>query len=395
MDHSERLRLLGQFVGGIIHDLNNVLAALQSASILLRRRVHGEIATEILNHVDDAVSRGAQLTRQLLDFSRQDADVAKVLDLRELIMRDAELLRHLVGCDIAIGFEFADDVPPVLAPPSRVRSVLFNLIANSRDAIDHSGQYPERIVIRVSSRMLFARQGGLAAGSYAVVEIEDNGAGMTPEVLARLGQAFFTTKASGKGTGLGIPSAFELARMCGGDVELESEVGKGTLIRLVLGASPTREHTHAKLELCLDATLNGKATVLVIEHDELLREHVVGSLQGLGYTVLEAAGACAAVAQMMTAPHVDIVVCDLDRDDDGQEIATRLRDRFPELPIIFLSATGRGIPGGEIFLSKPVDEDMLARVILEQLGRLPARLLTNRLLKRSERLLPNPAGLDL
>lgn len=382
--HLEKLRLLGQFAGSIVHDLNNILATMSSASSLLRRRVDSPVAADILNHVDQAVLRGSELTRQLLDFSRNEAGAAEVIDLRTLVETDFALLKHLVGRDVALTLDCDEDVAPVLAPSSRVRSVLFNLLANSRDAMDGSGA----ISIRLRNRVIYGRVGDLPAGCYSVIEVSDDGCGMTGEVIAKLGQAFFTTKASGKGTGLGIPSAFELAEMCGGKVEIHSALGKGTTISLVLGASPAEGRLFENTQVDIDSTLHGNATIMVVENDIMLRSHLASSLRALGYSVLEATSASSAIGTALTATKIDLLISDLQLDQSsGHEAAEALRQIAPDLPVIFLSGSpAMGIPSGELLLRKPVDEEVMALVILEQLGRLPARHLTQKLLSQSERL---------
>lgn len=382
--HLEKVRLLGQFAGGIVHDLNNILATMSSASALLRRRVDTPIAADILNHVDQAVLRGSELTRQLLDFSRNDNGGAEIIDVREVLQTDHGMLRHLVGPDIELTLHFDEDVSPVLLPSSRLRSVLFNLLANSRDAMDGRGN----ILVRVYNRMIYGRVRDLPGGRYTVIEIEDNGCGMPAEVITKLGKAFFTTKASGKGTGLGIPSAFELAEMCGGEVRIDSVVGQGTKIRIILGASPVKGDVIDAIGERIDPVQHGDATIMVIENDLFLRGHLVSSLQSLGYTVLEAASASSAIATALTVAKVDLLISDLFLDDStGQEAVAGIRTHAPGLPVIFLSGTsGMGIPAGEVLLRKPVDEAVLSTVILEQLGRLPARLLTQKLIAQSERL---------
>lgn len=384
ISHLEKVRLLGQFAGGIVHDLNNILATMSSASSLLRRRIDMPVAEEILNHVDQAVLRGAELTRQLLDFSRIDNGGAEIVDVRAVLQTDHGMLRHLVGSDIELTLELDGDASPVLLPSSRLRSVLFNLLANSRDAMDGCGN----IVARVYNRTIYGRVRDLSGGRYTVIEIEDDGCGMSPEVIAQLGNAFFTTKASGKGTGLGIPSAFELAKMCGGEVRIDSVVGQGTKIRIILAASPVKSNLMDAIGERIDPAQHGNATIMVIENDMLMRNHLVSSLQSLGYTVLEAASASSAIATALTVAKVDLLISDLFLDKSvGHEAVAGIRAHAPGLPVIFLSGTaGMGIPVGEVLLRKPVDEAILAKVILEQLGRLPARLLTQKLIAQSERL---------
>lgn len=381
-EHLERLRLLGQFAGSIIHDLNNVLAAMQSASSLLRRRIDDGISTDILNHVDQAVAYGSQLTRQLLDLSRRDDGSAEILDIAEILERDVDLLRHLVGKAITIDFCKGEDIPPVLASPSRIRSVIFNLIANSRDAIGGEGA----IRIELNKRTVTERSDRLEPGDYVEMAFVDNGCGMPPEVVARVGEPFFTTKGRGKGTGLGLASAFELAELCDGTVEIESEVGAGTTIRVVLAASAAHAQ-RAVSDNRLSMVPSGDATILLVESSDMLRQHIGEHLKTNGYTVLEAVSAKAAIALAVGAAKVDLLISDLRLDEgSGFDVARELRDRYPLMPMIFVSGS-REVepPEGEIFLSKPVDTSLLDQAVAEQLGRLPGKRLTVAQRARSDR----------
>lgn len=381
-EHSERLRLLGQFAGSIIHDLNNVLAAMQSASSMLRRRIDGGIGADILNHVDQAVSYGSQLTRQLLDLSRRDQGSAEILDVAEILDRDVDLLRHLVGKSITIDFCKGENVPQVLASSSRLRSVIFNLIANGRDAIGGQGA----IRIELKRRTIVERLGRLEPGDYVELAFVDNGCGMSPEVVARVGEPFFTTKGRGKGTGLGLASAFELAELCDGTVEIESQPGAGTTIRVFLAASAANAG-RAVTDKRLSNVQSGDATILLVEDSDMLRQHIGEHLKSSGYSVLEAVSAKSAIALAVGAASVDLLISDLRLDEgNGAEVARELRSRYPLMPMIFVSGSaGEELPAGEIFLSKPVDTSTLDQAIAEQLGRLPGKRLTISQRARSDR----------
>lgn len=391
-EHAGRLRLLGQFASSIVHDLNNVLAAMQSASTLLRRRIDGGVGADILNHVDQAVSYGSQLTRQLLDLSRRDDGSTEVLHIGEILERDADLLRHLVGKSIELNFLQGDDVPPVLASSSRIRSVVFNLVANGRDAIGGEGA----ITITLGKRSLHRAHKRLQPGEYVELAIADNGCGMSSEVLAKVGQAFFTTKGEGKGTGLGLASAFELAELCDGSVEIESEVGNGTVVRLMLAASPAHDDTFIA-DQRFSSVKRGDATILLVEDSDALRQHLVQHLKDNGYTVLEAVSAKAAVALAIGSASVDLLLSDLQLDQGtGVEVARELRERYPHLAMIFMSGSlGEEAPSNEAFIQKPVALDVLDQIIAEQLGRLPGRRLSPAQLARASRVVRRVQSKDL
>lgn len=384
ISHTERLRVLGRFVGSVVHDINNVLASMAGAARLLRRRAEDARTVDILDHVDRAVDRGARLVRQLLDFSRSDEGGPEPVDLAAALAADGELLRHLVGRSIEVTIEIEDGVWPVLVAPGRLQSVLFNLVANARDAI---GEQPGRI--RVVARNLVAIAGatGAEAGDRVEIAVIDDGPGMPTKVLARLGEPFFTTKAAGEGTGLGIPSAFDLAEQAGGQIEIDSVVGRGTRISLRLPRSGADGRPLGASGVEIDPAPHGGATVLVVENEAILRAHLAGLLRGLGYTVVEAPDRATAEAVFVAGLAVDLVVSDLHLGaETGLDVAAAARRDRPDLPIVFMSGTrGMGVPIGETMLEKPIDEERLARVVLERLGRIPAAHLIREALTGSDR----------
>lgn len=232
--HTEKLRVLGQFVGSLVHDINNVLASMAGAVRLLRRKVEDPKTLEILSHVDHSVERGVVLVRRLLDFSRVERTEPERLDVGATIDRDIELLRLLVGPAIELEIDRDADLWPVLVAPDRLLSVLFNFVANARDALDGVGHVRIHVCNRSAGSGDHASVGVAPRGDHVSISVIDDGPGMSAEVIARLGEPFFTTKAPGKGTGLGVPSAFELADQADGTVEIESTLGVGTRMTLHL-----------------------------------------------------------------------------------------------------------------------------------------------------------------
>jgi signal transduction histidine kinase len=228
--HSEKVRLLGAFVGNVIHDINNVLAAMQGAEQVLRRQELEPKIVGMLGEVDKAIDRGRRLVRRLLDFARSEETEAEVFSPRELIERDADLARHLAGPCASIAFDLRADAWPILAEPARLQSALFNLISNAREALDGTGA----IRVAVQNCPANERPQGLPPGYYVVVSVADNGVGMSADVLQRAGEPFFTTKRPGEGTGLGLASAFEFAAAAKGRAYVESAPGAGTTVSLYL-----------------------------------------------------------------------------------------------------------------------------------------------------------------
>ena len=229
--HSEKLRLLGGFVGYVVHDINNVLAVMRSAEQAMRRQERETRVAGMLDEVDKAIDRGRRLVRRLLDFARSEETEAEIFSPRDLIERDADLVRHLAGPSASVSFDLRADDWPILAEPARLQSVLFNLVSNAREALlEKTGS------IRVAVRNCPAkdRPEGLPAADYVVVSVADDGAGMTAEVLQRAGEPYFTTKRPGEGTGLGLASAFEFAAAVEGRAYVESAPGAGATVSLYL-----------------------------------------------------------------------------------------------------------------------------------------------------------------
>ena len=228
--HSEKLRLLGGFVGNVMHDINNVLAVMQSAEQMMRRQELGSAIVGTLEEVDKAIEHGRRLVRRLLDFARSEESEAEIFSPRDLIERNADLVRHLAGPSARVEFDLQADAWSILAEPARLQSVLFNLISNARDALHETG------AIRVAVRNCSARERPqeLPAGDYLVVSVVDDGVGMSPDVLRRAGEPFFTTKRRGEGTGLGLASAFEFAASAKGRAFVKSALGEKTTVSLFL-----------------------------------------------------------------------------------------------------------------------------------------------------------------
>lgn len=384
ISHTEKLRILGRFVGSVVHDINNVLASMAGAARLLRRRADDARTLDILDHVDQAVEKGSGLVRQLLDFSRTGQNDPEPLDIAAALAADHDLLRHLVGRGISVDLEVDPGLWPVLIAPGRLQSVLFNLVANARDAIG-AGTGRVRLVAR--NRPSLVRAAGLPAGDWVEVAVIDDGPGMPPDVLARLGEPFFTTKEVGKGTGLGVSSAFDLADQAGGRVEVESAPGQGARISLHLPRSGVTGTPIDTPDDDVDPSLHGGATILLVENDAILRTHLAGLMRGLRYTVVEADDVTTAEAVFTAGLAVDLMITDLDLGaESGIDLARTARRDRPEQLVVFMSGSrGMGVPASEIVLHKPIDERRLTRVVLEQLGRIPASHLTREALRTSDR----------
>jgi signal transduction histidine kinase len=382
--HSEKLRVMGQFVGNIVHDINNVLTIVSGASRLLSRGAAPAAQSDILRRVDRAIERGGQLTRQLLNLARVDGAEPDVIGLPEMFEETGQLFALLLGPRIALKIDIGRDCWPVLASPGRLQAVLLNLCANARDAMPDGGS----VTFNIANRYSTERPPALAPGDYVHIAIGDSGSGMSPEVRDRAGQAFFTTKESGKGTGLGLASAFDLARQCRGKVLIASEIGIGTTISLYLPRAAVEGEPVATPDDPIDPKLHGNATILFVEDEEMIRVHLSAVLRLLNYRVVEAAREDVAYSLLSGGLKIDLACIDLQLDQGtGLHLAARLREAQPGLPIIFMTGSS-AVPklANELVFRKPIAESALARAVLEKLGRRPASVLTAEALRLSDRL---------
>ncbi len=396
VSQSEKVKLLGQFVGGVVHDINNVLAVMTSASRLLRKYSLSEQALSVIDHADDAVERGARLLRQLLDFSRTASEEPEIVHLERLLGQDAALLRHLAGQTVVIGFDFPNEVWPVLTPPGKLQAVVFNLVANARDAMPEGG----RLVLRVANCYASERPLGLSPRDYVALTVSDTGKGMTPEVLARAGEPFFTTKSAGKGTGLGLASAFELAEQCGGRVGIESAPGEGCAITLHLPRAALKGEIGDDCDPLLNSHLHGGATILLLENEEAVRRHVGNLLRSLNYTVIEAASPQQALAATMAPIRIDLIIANLDlAKGPAFDLLAGADQHVARIPKLFLAgAHGTPAPSHEAVLWKPIAEPLLAGSVLAKLGWIPDAVLAPDKPKGADRIrdrIRNPAIREL
>lgn len=236
LTQGEGVRLMDDFVANVIHDINNVLAVMSATCGLLRRSASEDFAKDIIAQAEQSIERGQQLVRRLLDFSRRGNDAPDLIDPKDLLLADRDLMQHLVGHSVKLAIA-AEDAPwAILVQPSKLQSVVMNLLANARDAMPNGGE------VRISLANVHAseRLEEDANQDYVRIDVSDTGHGMTTEVLARAGEIFFTTKEHGKGTGLGLASAFQLAKESQGKVFIDSRLGEGTTVSLLFPRGAAR-----------------------------------------------------------------------------------------------------------------------------------------------------------
>ena len=371
LHQAQKMESIGQLTGGVAHDFNNLLQVISGNLQLLGRSVAGqERAQGYVKNALDGVRRAAKLASQLLAFSRRQPLEPKTVNLGRFVTGLEELLRRTLGEGIAVETVVADGLWNSLVDPTQVENALLNLAINARDAMEGSG----RLTIEARNALLdeaYARQQtDLVAGQYVLLVVTDTGSGMSPEVLLRAFEPFYSTKPEGKGTGLGLSMVYGFIKQSGGHVKVFSEPGHGTTVKLYLPRSLDDEAP--ALSAPQQDGPGGSETILVAEDDDGVRATVVELLQQLGYTVLQARDAASALAIVDTGVHIDLLFTDVVMPGSlrSPEMARLARERRPHMAVLFTSGYaqdaivhgGRLDPGLDL-LGKPYTQDALASKI--------------------------------
>jgi CheY-like chemotaxis protein len=353
------MEALGQLTGGLAHDFNNLLTAILGACELgLRNVKDAEKVKKMLEGVRGSAQRGANLTRQLLAFARAQPLEIKEIDLKQFFADVATLVRPSLRSDIEVVTEISDQLWPVDADTGALELALLNLAFNARDAMKEGG------TLRISAHndVLDGKPEGLR-GEHVVLSVSDTGAGMPPEVMDRVFEPFFTTKSFGEGTGLGLSQVFGFTKQIGGATVVESEVGKGSTFILYLPASH-RESTRVNGDKAI-------GRVLIVEDDKFVAELAADMLAELGFESSVAHSAKEALERLAGGDRPKLVFSDVVMPGGitGVELARKLRDRFPELPILLTTGYSEQVSATEGFpvLQKPYELKSLADAVSDVL----------------------------
>ncbi|BAQ47625.1 MULTISPECIES: PAS domain-containing protein [Methylobacterium] len=373
--HAQKMEAVGQLTGGVAHDFNNLLTIIRSSVEFLRRpTLPEERRARYLEAVADTVDRAAKLTSQLLAFARRQALKPEVFELGERVRATAEMLNAVTGARIRIVTEVPDEPCHVRADTSQFETALVNLAVNARDAMDGEGTLTLGLTCGEGLPSIRGHAG--APGPFAVVRVSDEGAGIAPELLARIFEPFFTTKEVGKGTGLGLSQVIGFAKQSGGDVDVASEVGRGTTFTLYLphvGPPPESEEDGDDEAGEQDG---GRAlSVLVVEDNLDVGRFCTQLLEDLGHTTVWAHNAEAALDEMGRMPsRFDAVFSDVVMPGiGGVELARRLRASHPDLPVIlttgYSDVLARDDAHGFELVRKPYSAEQVARALRGVLAR--------------------------
>jgi signal transduction histidine kinase/ActR/RegA family two-component response regulator len=372
----QKMEAVGQLTGGIAHDFNNMLAVVVGGIDLALRRLNGP-RREVMMHLNNAMegaTRAAALTRRLLSFARSEPLLPERVDPAELIRGMSDLLDRTLGERIRIDVELSSGAWPTYVDPHQLENAIVNLAVNARDAMDGEGQ------MRISAEnvTLAANQvGDVRAGEYVKISVADTGCGMAPDVLERAFEPFFTTKPVGKGTGLGLSQIFGFAHESGGEVGIESELGKGTTVSIYLprteAVAPVRLHAAAQRTDTADVHVPG-ARILLVEDDPRVRSATVGALEDLDYEPVACAGGAEAITLFNGQPF-DLVITDVIMPEmSGPELIRYLKSNSSrDFAVLFVTGyVGEGetddLRGYEL-LRKPFTVGALASAVAAALAR--------------------------
>ncbi|HEV2469304.1 MAG TPA: PAS domain S-box protein [Candidatus Sulfotelmatobacter sp.] len=372
---SQKMEAVGRLAGGIAHDFNNLLGIVTACSELLKGKVQPD-GVEYVDNIREAAKRGASLTKQLLAFSRRQPALPQILDLNERLREVSKLLRPLMGDDVEITVLSRSSSAIIEIDPGQLDQIVVNLAVNARDAMPHGG----RLILEIAAFNFddaFAKQHPpMAAGSYIMLAISDNGIGMDEATRARIFEPFFTTKEIGKGTGLGLSTVYGIIQQSGGHVWVYSEVGHGTTFKIYFPSAEKKlEAGEAIEEESLPPRREG-STVLLVEDDAMMRRLTRKMLEEHGYQVLEAEDGKVAL-KVIGASHtsIDITLTDVVmKSMTGPELVLRLTESYPAMKVVYMSgytgelASHQGLDGSIRLLEKPFTKAQLLKTLHSELG---------------------------
>jgi two-component system NtrC family sensor kinase len=340
LQQGQKMEALGRLTGGVAHDFNNLLTAIMGSLELLQKHVTEPRPRRLIDTARQAAQRGAQLTAQMLAFSRKQEVAVRAVDVNATIQGTTDLLNRAIGPAVQVRHRLAENAWHAMADPVQLEIALLNLAMNARDAMPRGGQ------LTIATECVTIGSGeprgpALTPGDYLRVSAIDTGEGMSEEVRARALEPFFTTKGTGKGTGLGLSMVFGFASLMGGTVTLESTPGAGTTVSLYLPraidcAAPGADD--AAITPDDAAPSMAAARILLVDDDETVRMTTRGMLEDMALEVVEAASGAAALALLATDRGFDLLVIDFAMPGmNGNQCATHIRALWPDAPLLFVT----------------------------------------------------------
>ncbi len=381
---SQKMEAVGRLAGGVAHDFNNLLGVIIGYSDLALQELHpDDPLRRNLSEIRRAGKRAAEVTQQLLAFSRKQVLAPKVIDLNSVVGETTTMFRRLLGEDIEVITHLSPRAVPVETDPAQMQQVIVNVALNARDAMPRGG----KLFIETSSVVLDRAQGWtvfeqlidrgvlVVPGRYALLAVTDTGTGMDQQTKAKIFEPFFTTKPTGEGTGLGLSTVYGFVKQSGGYIWVYSEVGEGTAFKIYLPAVEADVQPIESEEVV--SVPRGTETILLVEDEQSLRKLNQQLMEALGYTVLPAANSAEALEKSkQNRGRIDLLLTDVVMPGmSGRELAERLSVMRRDIRVLYMSGytdnviVQHGILDGAIaFLQKPFTQEALARKIREVLG---------------------------
>ena len=379
---AQKMQAIGQLAGGVAHDFNNVLTAIIGYSdLLLASHRPTDPSFQDIMQIRQNANRAAGLVRQLLAFSRRQTLQPVDLQLGDVVAELQNMMRRLVGEKIEIEVNHGRDLWLVRADVNQLEQVVINLVVNARDAMPDGGRITVRTRNVPEAEVSGFGEKTLTPADYVLVQIDDSGAGIPPDVLPKIFEPFFTTKEVGKGTGLGLSMVYGIIKQTGGFIFCDSVVGRGTCFRIFLPRhrpAPVEEVAKKEPAKAVSGDFTGRGTILLVEDEDAVRAFGARALTSRGYTVVEAASGAEAldIALDPDQAPIDLIVSDVVMPEmDGPTMFAELRKRGIDIKVIFVSgyaddAFKRNLPDGAVydFLAKPFSLKGLVEKVKENMG---------------------------
>jgi PAS domain S-box-containing protein len=373
---SQKMEAIGQLTGGVAHDFNNLLTVITGNLEMLESRLEDREQRELLTEARDAALDGAKLTAQLLAFGRRQPLNPKPVDIGAHISNFADLLRRTLGEAIELRMIVTGSAHLAVVDAPQLQSAILNLVINARDAMPRGG----RLTIEVSNVRLDADYAQMypevRTGRYVLIAVSDTGAGMSAEVRQRAFEPFFTTKPAGAGTGLGLSMVYGFVKQSGGNIQLYSELEKGTSVRIFLpSAEPEKRAAEPALRARGAGEMpRGSETILVVEDDARVRRVTIARLRTLGYRVIEADNGATGLGMLADHPEIAMIFTDVVMPGgmNGDELAAAALVSRPDLKVLFTSGyaapaiAAQGLDA-DVWLKKPYTAAQLAKKVREVL----------------------------
>jgi PAS domain S-box-containing protein len=379
---AQKMEGIGQLTGGVAHDFNNLLTVIIGNLESLQRALQvpsldGDRLARSVENAMRGAQRAASLTQRLLAFSRRQPLDPKPVDAGRLVVGMSELLRRTLGEQVAIETVLAGGLWRVLADPNQLEIGILNLAVNARDAMPNGGKLTIETANAHLDEAYAAAQTEVVPGQYVVISISDTGSGMTREVQSHAFEPFYTTKDIGQGTGLGLSQVYGFVKQSGGHVKIYSEIGSGTTVKLYLPRLLSEEGNISVPEAAVPAPRSaGGQTILVVEDDEDVRANTTGILRELGYTVLEASLAAAALHLLERHSEIRLLFTDIGLPGgmNGRQLADAAHELRPDLKVLFTTGYARNaivhdgrLDPGVVLIPKPFTSAAVAAKLADML----------------------------